>query len=225
MAIKLDFSQSLDPVVLLDGHGDYLYRYALLRTREAAIAEELVQETLLAAVRDGSKSADRASERGWLAGLLRQKLRDHFRRSSSPGEPDSVPGNDPLKLDLFETSGEWIGHWRHDQAPVSWEVKTTDPVQSGAFWQAFNRCLADLPRRAVIAFTLREIDGLSSEEICELLSLSQGDLWVMLHCVRAKLRQALAQECFRGQDPRPAKLTGMDVQSLRDAANYPSVAA
>jgi len=225
MAIKLDSSQSLDPVVLLDGHGDYLYRYAFLRTRDEAIAEELVQETLLAAAREGSKSVDRASERVWLTGLLRQKLRDHFRRSSGSSQPDSVPENDLLLLDPFETSGEWMGHWRHDQAPVSWGTKATDLVQTEGFWQTFDRCLADLPRRVAIAFTLREIDGLGSEEICELLTLSQGDLSVMLHCVRAKLRQALEQECFRGQDPRSEKLTGMTVQSLRDAANYPSVAA
>ena len=225
MPTNLDTRQALDPVVLLDEHGDSLYRFALLRTRDSAIAEDLVQETLLAAVPGCDKPADLDSERRWLEGILRQKLREYFLCNSALSKSDSAAEKDPLELDLFEKSGEWIGHWREDQAPVGWPLKATDLVQAGAFWQTFDHCIADLPRRAVIAFTLREIDGLSTEEVCDLLALSQGDLWVMLHCVRAKLRQALEQEWFRGRDRYSSKLAGMAGQPSRDAANYPSFAA
>ena len=225
MPTNLDTRQALDPVVLLDEHGDYLYRFALLLTRDSAIAEDLVQETLLSAMRGCERPADQASERRWLEGILRQRLSEHFRLNATLSKSDSANEKEHLELDFFEKSGEWTGHWREDQAPVGWRLEATDLIQAQAFWQTFDHSLADLPRRAVIAFTLREIDGLGTEEVCELLGLKQRDLWVMLHCVRAKLRQALEQEWFRDRDCCSSKPPGIAGQLSRDAANYPSVAA
>ena len=225
MTSSLDSRQALDPAIWLDEHGDYLYRYAFLRTRDSSAAEDLVQETLLAAMRSCQKQEQPAFERSWLQGILRQKLVEHFRRPANPGESHSANGEGQLELDLFERSGEWRGHWREDRAPVGWPVNATELMEVREFWQTFDRCLSDLPRRAAIAFTLREIDGLNTEEICELLDMSHGDLWVMLHCSRAKLRQALENERFRGQDPHPPKLAGRANLRSGDAASYPSVAA
>ena len=64
----------------VDEHGDCLYRYALLRVRRAEVAEDLVQETLLAAVRTVADFAGRSSERSWLVGILKNKVCDHFRK-------------------------------------------------------------------------------------------------------------------------------------------------
>ncbi len=225
MTSSLDNRQALDPAIWLDEHGDYLYRYALLRTRDSSAAEDLVQETLLAAVRSCQKQEQPASERSWLERILRQKLVEHFRRTAKPGESLSAHGEERHELDLFERSGEWRGHWREDRAPVGWPVSATELIEGPEFWQTFDRCLSDLPRRAAIAFTLREIDGLSTEEICELLDMSHGDLCVMLHCSRARLRQALENERFRGQDPHSPKLAGRANHRSGDVASYPSVAA
>ena len=63
-------------------HRDYLYRYALLRVRDASRADDVVQETLLAAVESGSKFAGRSSLKTWLTGILKHKITDLFRRQS-----------------------------------------------------------------------------------------------------------------------------------------------
>src|SRR6476646_2040410 len=222
MATNPDSKQLLDPVALLDEHGEHLYRFALLRTRDGVTAEDLVQETLRAAG-GGDKCADLVCERRWLEEIMKQKIRDHFRNSQSV-ETDSAIEYALLDVDSFERSGEWVGHWREDRAPVEWPLKASELIQSPTFSQAFDQCLSNLPRRAVIAFKLREIDGFSSEEVCDLLGIIQGDLWVMLHCVRAKLRQTLEQEFFRGHDLHSLSQR-MAAPSSKNSARYPSVAA
>jgi Sigma-70 region 2 len=64
----------------VDDHGECLYRYALVRVRKPEVAEDLVQETFLAAVRGFEKFGGRSSERSWLVGILKNKIVDHFRK-------------------------------------------------------------------------------------------------------------------------------------------------
>jgi RNA polymerase sigma-70 factor (ECF subfamily) len=189
--------QQLDPAKWLDSHGDYLYRYALVRVRDAAVAEDLVQETLLAAIR--SAHAGHSSERTWLVGIMKHKVVDYFRRVGRMTQFQLAI--DDEERESFENSGPWRGHWREDQAPVSWPVDAATVLESREFWETFARCLSQLPQQIAIAFTLREIDGLSANEICEILQITPNNLFVMLHRGRAKLRHLLETEWFQKHTP------------------------
>src|SRR6266446_4976182 len=83
-----EFALRVDPDRLVDDHGDCLYRYALIRVRKQEVAEDLVQETLLAAMRQADKFSGRSSERSWLCGILKNKICDYFKslaeRQTSP---------------------------------------------------------------------------------------------------------------------------------------------
>lgn len=221
----------LDPTEWLTEHGDYLYRYALVRVRDSAAAEDLLQETLLAAIGSCQTHEGRSSERTWLLGIMKHKVVDYFRRYARTSEfqMSSEEGHDDL--DWFEREGAWRGHWREDQAPVRWPVDAIKLLESREFWETFNRCLARLSPRMAIAFTLREIDGLSSEEICEILNVTPNNLWVILHRSRAKLRHFLEAEWFRGVNPAsPAgsknlERRPLDITKVRSEFAYGSVAA
>lgn len=186
--------QALDPTAWLDSHGDYLYRFALVRVRDAAVAEDLLQETLLAAVGSYQGHEGRSSERTWLVGIMKHKVVDHFRRLARTPQFQLTPEN--FEKNCFEESGPWPGHWRDDQAPLHWSVQPADLTESREFWETFDRCLSQLPQQMSIAFTLREIDGLSSTEICEILNITPNNLWVLLHRGRTKLRHLLEANWF-----------------------------
>jgi RNA polymerase sigma-70 factor (ECF subfamily) len=190
--------QALNPETWVDAHGDYLYSYALLRLRDRELAEEMLQETFLAALKARHNFARQSSERTWLVGILKHKIVDHFRRSSRerPVADFEANSNDD---DRFHKSGEWAGHWTQEGAPKEWKDDPSQLVENQEFWEIFNRCLAQLPPRLAEAFTLREIDGLSSEEICEILDISPNNLWVMLHRARALLRRGLEVNWFELQ--------------------------
>ena len=195
MQVTVDTQHRLDPNKWLDSHGDYLYRYALVRVRDTSVAEDLLQETLLAGVGGHQAHAGRSSERTWLVGIMKHKVIDHFRRVAR-NAPFQLSAEREAEIDCFEESGPWRGHWREDRAPSNWMVDTSQCFESAEFWATFDRCLSQLPQQMSIAFTLREIDGLPSTEICEILNITPNNLWVLLHRSRTKLRQLLEANWF-----------------------------
>jgi RNA polymerase sigma-70 factor (ECF subfamily) len=198
----------------------------MVRVRDAGLAEDLLQETLLAAVGSCHSHAGRSSERTWLVGILKHKVIDYFRRVARNAEFQLVLEDDDESA-WFEKSGPWRGHWREDRAPMNWPINDGQSVDSREFWETFERCLSKLPRQMSIAFTLREIDGLTSPEICEILNVTPNNLWVLLHRSRAKLRQLLEAEWFHKCTPPPVKQkTSNDTEKIVEAnLSYRAAAA
>jgi RNA polymerase sigma-70 factor (ECF subfamily) len=195
-----------DPGAWVDHHGDYLYRYAMFRLRDTSSAEDAVQETLLAALKAYDAFAGRGSERTWLVGILKHKIADHFRRLSRESTIGGDAEGEALEQkELFMQTGEWVGHWVaavHPEkaealGPNEWHATPEKLVEQEEFWEVFNRCLSPLPARIASAFTLREVDGLTSEEICDVLNIKVNNLWVMLHRARAHLRHCLELNWFK----------------------------
>ena len=98
-----------DPRRWVELHGNYLFRYALIRVRNTTVAEDLVQETLLAAFQAKDRYTGESTERSWLTGILKHKVLDHFRQQSrertvSPAE--SMP-------DELADSFDDVGVWKH----------------------------------------------------------------------------------------------------------------
>lgn len=186
---------SPDPGKWLDDHGDYLYRYAVFRLRDDTAAEDAVQETFLAALKAYDKFEGRGSERTWLVGILKHKIIDHFRKS----EREVVVDDEPEHLEFFQATGRWAGHWNDNHAPRDWGIRPDELIERVDFWNVFNDCLSPLPRRIASAFTLREVDGLKSEEICTILNIKVNNLWVMLHRARLHLRNCLEMNWFRDE--------------------------
>ena len=186
-----------NPEEWVDQHGDYLFRYALMRLRDKHLAEEVVQETFLAAFQGRNTFSGGSSERTWLVGILKHKVIDYFRRISK-----EVPWEETKALaceleEPFRITGEWIGHWKEEEAPIEWNADPIKLLEQKEFRQVFERCLATLPQRLAQVFILREVEELTTEEICKILNISESNLWVMLHRARMQLRRALELQYFR----------------------------
>ncbi len=175
----------------LDEYGDVLYRYALMRVRDVAIAEDLVQETFLAALKASSQFAQRSSEKTWFIGILKHKIIDYIRKDSR----ESALDNDfLLDRELTESYFDQHGHWK--MMLSSWP----DPdkfLEQSQFWIVLQECIGQLPKKMAAAFVMREIDGLSNEEICKVLNISTtNNLWVILSRTRVRMRQCLELKWF-----------------------------
>jgi RNA polymerase sigma-70 factor (ECF subfamily) len=189
-------NKSPDAGVWLDQHGDYLFKYASFRLRDQSAAEDVVQETYLAALKAYEKFEGRGSERTWLVGILKHKITDHFRRTAREAPMDHEEDEGPDHAEFFTRTDGWDSHWNNDYAPTDWHATPAQLLERGDFWKVFNDCLSPLPQRTASAFTFREVDGLSSEEICEMLGVSVNNLWVMLHRARLHLRNCLQMNWF-----------------------------
>lgn len=184
----------LEPAVIIeswvDEHGDYLFRYALPRVRDQHVAEELVQETFLAALKAVESFRGDSSPRTWLVGLLRRKIADHYRKRSREGEGESIDATDPMIDAWFDEKGSWI-KW-----PRRCEMDPAELLQRADFWVVLENCVQALPERLAAAFTLRMMDARESDEVCKVLSITTTNLWVALHRARARLRACLEANWF-----------------------------
>ena len=176
----------------VDDHSDCLYRFAMMRVRNQDVAEDLVQDTFLAAVRGYKKFGGRSSERSWLCGILKNKIVDHFRKL---GREISFTDTEFLS-DEFSEKFVSVGFWNHDKGPHEWKPGADEVMHRSEFWQTMRDCLAKLPQRVRDVFTMREMDDVPSKEICALLSITDSNLWVMLHRARMALRECLEMHWF-----------------------------
>jgi len=181
-----------NPERWVDEHGDCLFRYALVRVRRREVAEDLVQDTLLAAIRSREKFAGQSSERSWLTGILKHKISDHFRKL---GRETSFTDLESLS-DEFSEKFVPEGYWVHVKGPKEWKPDPDEVVHRTEFWQAMRHCLDKLPERIANVFMLREMDEVESKDICSMLSISESNLWVMLHRARMALRECLEINWF-----------------------------
>jgi len=172
----------------LDEHGDALYAYALPRVRSPEAAEDLVQETLLAALANHHRFMRDASERTWLISILRHKLVDHLRRAVRQRPLREVQS--PETAELFDGRGRWkvrMAAWKGDPHAV---------LEDTEFRGVLARCLASLPSRIAQLFWLREAEGIGSEQLCQELEISPTNLWTMMHRARLRLRGCLSVNWF-----------------------------
>ncbi|MCK5888350.1 MAG: sigma-70 family RNA polymerase sigma factor [Methylococcales bacterium] len=181
--------QLSSPEQWLPRYGDILYRYAITRVRDKNAAEDIVQETLLAGLKSKANYAGKSSERTWLIGILKHKMIDYFRKSARehPLEEDTLitelthEEND----DFFNHKGQW-------QTKLSTWSKPEQSMEQEQFLAILQTCLENLPQRLSQIFIMRELDGMSSEEICKTLSIpSLNSLWVSLSRSRVQLRHCL----------------------------------
>jgi RNA polymerase sigma-70 factor (ECF subfamily) len=168
----------------LADHGTALYRFALVRLRDPAKAEDAVQETLLAAWHGRERFTGGASVRTWLIGILRHKISDEFRREQRE-TPASDP--DPPARDEHDAGADFTddGHWASGLADWGDPEAALDQQQ---FWATLERCLDTLPRRQARLFVLREVMEEETEIICQDLGVTPTNLWTMLYRARLALR-------------------------------------
>ena len=183
-----------DPERWVDDHGDCLYRFALTRVRKEELAEDLVQETLLVAVRTSEKFAGRSSERSWLVGILKNKICDHFRKLGRETNFTDMEFFSDEHSDKFDGDNYWI----HENGPVEWKPEGEEAMKRAEFWQALHGCLGKLPPRVADVFMMREMDDVPGREVCATLKITDANLWVMLHRARMALRQCLEMNYFTG---------------------------
>lgn len=165
----------------LEEHGDALYRFAMARLGDATLAEDMVQEALLGALRSQDSYEGRAEERTWLISILRRKIADCLRRRNGMVKEQETP-------DFDETR-------QFTDLPDVW----SDPelaLESDAFRAQFRDCLGRLPDDFADAFILREVEELTYEEVCDMLGVTATNLSTRLYRARMQLRKCLQANWF-----------------------------
>ena len=179
----------------LDTHRRYLLRVAHLQLRDPDLAEDVVQETLVAALSAQAGFTGKSSVKTWLTGILKHKIVDAIRhKQRQPIIQASF--DEETDLDdfdaLFKDNGGWAA------PPADWG-DPENALSRRQFFDIMELCLEKLPPNTARVFVMREVMELESDEICKELTITANNLWVILYRARMALRLCLEQNWFAGQ--------------------------
>jgi RNA polymerase sigma-70 factor (ECF subfamily) len=179
---------------LLDTYHRPLHRTAISFVGSGATADEVVQETWLAVITGIDRFEGRSSLKTWIYRILM-----NIARTRGVREARSVPfssagagaeGGEPtFSPDRFHRRGLAAGHW--SVPPEPWDELSDDRLLAAETLGLVRTAIEALPARQQAVITLRDLDGLSAAEVCELLDLTEANQRVLLHRARARVRQAL----------------------------------
>jgi RNA polymerase sigma-70 factor (ECF subfamily) len=181
---------SSNPEEWVERYGNYLYRYALGQLRNKDEAENLVQETFLAALNARKRFAGRSTERTWLVGILKHKIIDHIRHAYRERPVTDIQENEDTVNSFFDA----VGHPK--EVPSPWLPNPDELLENKEFWEILRNCLKKLPRMNQDAFLLREIEEMPSPLVCKILNITPSNLWVIMHRSRTQLRACLEANWF-----------------------------
>jgi RNA polymerase sigma-70 factor (ECF subfamily) len=170
----------------LNEHGDYLYRFAFARLRDTHLAEDVVQETLLAAIQSQAYEG-RSAPRTWLTGILKHKIIDSMRkqnREMASEDLSQTVADEGAVDEFFNASGHWTDR------PQPW-LAPDDELKQKQFLLILQRCLDRLPKKLSRLFLMRDIFEDDNQLICKELEISPTNAWVMLYRARMGLRKCL----------------------------------
>jgi len=173
----------------LDEHGDRLYAFALRMTRDADLAGDAVQEAFTTALRKFDTFRGEANIATWLHRIVYSKVVDLIRQR---GKESPLPDEDEGQLGSEDEHLAGVPAWARPPDEILWSNQTREALEA-----AMGR-LTPLQRSV---FTLREVDGVSTDEVASILGLEPGTVRVHLHRARLRLRALLADH-FKGAGPQ-----------------------
>lgn len=187
---------------LVNQHHAALIRMAMGYVAGLEVAEEVVQDTWMAVIEGLDRFEERSSLRTWIFGILIHKAKDRGVREKrhttfSAFESYDDDGEEAIDPSRFQQSGEWAGHWAFPPQP--WDDRTPEKLlASRQAVNAMQQAIDELPATLKDVLILRDVEGVESEEICELLKITETNLYVRLHRARERVRQAVETHLGEG---------------------------
>jgi RNA polymerase sigma-70 factor, ECF subfamily len=178
---------------LVARHGGALLRLAMAFVKDRSLAEEVVQDAWVAALDGIDGFEGRAALRTWLFHIVANKARTRIVREgrsvpfSALGSSDDA-GDSAVGPERFDQGGAW------KEPPGRWSEENPERLAQGVETRAaIERAIAALPEAQRAVITLRDVEELETDEICNLLGITVSNQRVLLHRARSKVRQALEQ--------------------------------
>ncbi len=174
----------------LNLHGDYLYRLAYLQLRNKEAAQDIVQETFLAALNTKENFEGRSSIKTWLVAIMRNKVADYRRRAYKENVAD-IPAEEFGKdTEHFN----FLGLWR--QTVTRWDSCPEKMLDQKHFAGILSNCLNKLPHRFRDVIIARATSEKKTEEICKNLGITPTNLGAIIYRARMQLRDCLNTNWF-----------------------------
>jgi RNA polymerase sigma-70 factor (ECF subfamily) len=179
----------LDPHRWVNNYADHLYTFAVFRVNDEELAQDLVQETFLAALQRVEKFEGRCTEKTWLTAILKNKIIDVYRsKSSGLAKGAAAPAPEDADTDFFDHDD---GHWNDAHRPAKLGIEQPDALENKEFQKILQACMKKLPALWLSVFTMKHIDEEATDVICRELKVTSSNFWVIIHRTKVNLRSCL----------------------------------
>ena len=180
---------------LVNQHHSALIRMAMGYVADREVAEEVVQDTWMAVIESLDRFEGRSSLRTWVCGILIHKAKDRGIREKrhttfSAFESYDDDNDEAVDPSRFQQTGEWAGHWAFPPQP--WDDQTPEKLlASKQAVDCMQRAIEALPATLKEVLILRDVEGVEANEVCEILKITETNLYVRLHRARERVRGAV----------------------------------
>ena len=166
-----------------------LFSWAYHKTSDIQTAEDLVQETFLAAAEKISLFRNESQPKTWLFGILKNKIAEHFRSRSKQFH---IPTNENWFDQYFEGTG-----WNKNAMPHEWEPAGEQLFDNDEFIRIFEQCMKKLPPQWLACITMKYLEEKDPKIVCQELAISTTNYWQVIHRAKLNLRECLEKNWFR----------------------------
>lgn len=168
-----------------------LYAWALSKTSNWTLSEDLVQDTFLAAAENLDRFKGDSQPKTWLFGILKNKIADHYRKQNSRPQTHHVP-SDNLS-EFFDDQGRW----KKNAQPYPWTNESENLLDNSSFKRILETCMGKLPEQMRICLYLTYFQGKKGPEVCQEIGLAATNYWKIMSRARLHLRDCLDKLWFR----------------------------
>lgn len=176
-----------NPIIakLFKEHADYLFSFAITRVSDEHVAQDLVQETFLSALKNYDSFQQKSKASTWLIAILKNKIIDHYRKKVREYHKESLEGlsND----DYFNDKG----HWKNEAKPQPWKFDAEKSLHQEEFLKTLQMCLKRLNELQRMAFVMKYLEDEETTDICKELDITASNYWVIIHRAKLQLRNCL----------------------------------
>ena len=172
-----------------------MLKFAQLQLRDAALAEDAVQEALAAALTGERSFSGRCALKTWVFSILRHKIIDLIRDAARTTNFSSLSDDEAALDDSLDQLFRANEHWHTATRPTTWQTPE-ESLHEQQFWDTFEVCLNHLPENTARVFMMREFLEFETAEVCSTLNITVSNCNVILHRARAGLRRCLESGWF-----------------------------
>lgn len=176
----------LDPNKWVKRYANYLYNYTIVRVDDHEVAQDIVSETFLAALRSKDSFQGKSAERTWLVAILKHKIIDYYRRKNS------IKGSAEVRVDWYDEDKE--GDWMDQRIEDDRNLNIDQVIENQELGATILECLDTLDEKHAEIFRLRTIENYETEAICNEFNITPSNLWVIVHRARIAMVKCLEEK-------------------------------
>lgn len=182
----------------VEDYTDTLYSWAFYKVSDKQTAEDLVQETFMAACKYYKNFKGKSKPKTWLFSILNNKIIDHYRKKSRApiiNESHLHHGDGSIIEETFDG----LGYWKEEKKPAEWELNAEEAnlLDDGEFNDVLQHCMAKLPPQWAMALQLKYLQEKDGKDIGQELGISTSNYWQIIHRAKLSLRECLENFWFK----------------------------